>query len=192
MVHGDRTFPTVATHPSSRWPTTSFVLCNARPEVAVVLARLGMAQVLPLYASLQEALAVALERPPYLRDELVLAPTPTAAAVARAHVREILDLWRLAGPDTTVVERAVLLANELVTNAVVHARTDLRLRLEWHGDWLHIAVRDNNPRRLRLVSVPDAEAEGGRGLWLVDQLALAWGVQRHPGGGKVVWCTLKL
>ena len=86
----------------------------------------------------------------------------------------------------------MLLANELVTNAIVHAHTELRLRLELRGDWLHIAVRDHNPRLLRLVTVPDAEAEGGRGLWLVDQLARAWGVQPHPGGGKVVWCTLKL
>jgi len=24
-------------------------------------------------------------------------------------------------------------------------------------------------------------------LWLVEPLACAWGVQRHPNGGKVVW-----
>jgi hypothetical protein len=39
---------------------------------------------------------------------------------------------------------------------------------------------------------PAPEAEGGRGLWLVDQLARAWGVNRHPDGGKIVWCTLNL
>jgi hypothetical protein len=53
-------------------------------------------------------------------------------------------------------------------------------------------VRDGNPRMLRLVIVPSPEAEGGRGLWLLDQLARAWGVNRHPDGGKVVWCTLRL
>jgi anti-sigma regulatory factor (Ser/Thr protein kinase) len=132
------------------------------------------------------------DRPPYLRDELRLAPTLTAAAVARAHVRDILAYWQLALPDTTVVERAELVANELVTNAVAHAHTELWLRLELRGDWLHIAVRDNNPRLLRLVTVPDPEAEGGRGLWLIEQLARAWGVQPQPDGGKVVWCTLKL
>lgn len=67
------------------------------------------------------------------------------------------------------------MAGELVTNAVVHARTELRLRLELRGDLLHQAVRDNNPRLLRLVTDPDPEAEGGRGLWLVEQLARAWG-----------------
>jgi anti-sigma regulatory factor (Ser/Thr protein kinase) len=90
------------------------------------------------------------------------------------------------------VERAVLLANGLVTNAVVHAHTDLRLRLEVRGDLLHLAVRDGSPRLLRLVAAPDVEAQGGRGLWLVEQLAASWGANRHPDGGKVVWYTLKL
>jgi hypothetical protein len=78
-------------------------------------------------------------RPPYLRDELILAPTPTAPAAARAFVRQICQYWQLALPDATVTDRAVLLAGELVTNAVVHARTELRLRMELRGDLLHLA-----------------------------------------------------
>ena len=89
------------------------------------------------------------------------------------------------------MERAVLLANELVTNAVVHAGTDIRLRLELRGDRLHIAVRDGGPTLLHVVA-PDWQAEGGRGLWLVEQLARTWGVNRHPDGGKIVWCVLSL
>jgi hypothetical protein len=88
---------------------------------------------------------------------------PVLPDTSHPPVRELLDYWQLALPDTTVVERTVLLANELVTNAVVHARTDLRLRLELRGDWLHIAVRDSSPRWLLLVT-PQPEAEGGRGL----------------------------
>jgi anti-sigma regulatory factor (Ser/Thr protein kinase) len=103
-----------------------------------------------------------------------------------------LGYWQLALPDNTLVDRAVLLAAELVTNAVVHARTELQLRVELRGELLHLAVRDGSPRLLRLVTIPDPEAEGGRGLWLVEQLARAWGVNRHPDGGKVVWCTLRL
>jgi hypothetical protein len=56
---------------------------------------------------------------------------------------------------------------------------------------LHIGVGDGDPRLLRLVT-PAPEAEGGRGLWLVEQLSQAWGVHPHPAGGKVVWCTLNL
>jgi hypothetical protein len=58
---------------------------------------------------------------------------------------------------------------------VVHTHTELRLRLELRGDRLHIAVRDGSPRLLHLVTAPDPEAEGGRGLWLVEQLGGGWG-----------------
>jgi hypothetical protein len=73
-----------------------------------------------------------------------------------------------------------------------YLRDELRLRVELRGNWLHIAVRDDNPRLLRLVTVLDPEAESGRGLWLIEQLARTWGVQPQADGGKVVWCTLKL
>jgi anti-anti-sigma regulatory factor/anti-sigma regulatory factor (Ser/Thr protein kinase) len=184
-------FATVANHPASDWPATGLLLlCRARPAVAGILGRLSVPDFLPLYSTVAEALDAAVDRPPYLHHELGLAPTPTAAAAARVVVRDILDYWQLALPDTTLVERAVLVANELVTNAVVHARTELRLRLELRDDWLRVAVHDHSPRLL-LLETPMPEAEGGRGLWLVDQLAHAWGVQRHPDGGKVVWCTLQ-
>jgi anti-sigma regulatory factor (Ser/Thr protein kinase)/anti-anti-sigma regulatory factor len=185
-------FATVVNHPASRWPTTGFALCGARPLVAEVLGRLQVSDFLPVYSNVDEALDVVVARPPYLREELVLAPTATAAAAARNFVRQVCRYWELALPDATVVQRAVLLANELVTNAVVHARTELRVRLELRGDRLHVAVRDGSPRLLRLVAVPDPEALGGRGLWLVEQLAVGWGVKRHPDGGKVVWCTINL
>ena len=184
-------FATVANHRASRWSSTSFLLCAAQPAVAEILGRLRVQRFLPLHATLEEALDAAVDRPPYLRDELLLAPTSAAPAAARVFVRDILDYWQHALPDSALLERAVLLANELVTNAVVHARTDLRLRLELRGDWLHIAVRDGSPRLLRMVTA-NPEAEGGRGLLVVEQLARAWGVHPHPDGGKVVWCTLKL
>jgi anti-sigma regulatory factor (Ser/Thr protein kinase)/anti-anti-sigma regulatory factor len=184
-------FSTVANHPASRWPDTSFLLCRAPPPVTEILDRLRVPHFLHMYASLREALDAAAARPPYLREELRLAPTPTAPAAARAFVREACGHWRLARPGTTMTDRAVLLANELVTNAVAHAHTEIRLRLELRGDRLHIAVRDGGPGLPRLVA-PDWEAEGGRGLWLVEQLARSWGVNRHPDGGKVVWCVLSL
>jgi anti-anti-sigma factor len=184
-------FSTVANHPSSDWPATTFLLCAARPAVAEVLERRAVPYFLPLCATVEEALDRVADRPPYLRDELSLAPTTTAPAAARLYVRDVLQYWRLALPDQDVIERAELLADELVTNAVVHARTRLRLRLELSGDLLHIGVYDASPRLLRLVP-DDPEGEGGRGLRLVERLATAWGVHHRPDGGKVVWCTLPI
>ena len=184
-------FSTVANHSASRWPTTNLLLCGAQPQVAQALRRVEGSHLVPLYVSVEEAPDAALDRPSHLREEWRLAPIPTAAAVARAIVRQLCRTWQLDAPDATVVDRAVLVANELVTNAVVHARTELWLQLELRADRLFIAVRDASPRLLRQLT-PDPEAGGGRGLWLVEQLTQAWGVSPHPDGGKVVWCALTL
>ena len=184
-------FATVANHPSSDWPATAFLLCGARLPVARVLERLAVPHFLPLYDSVDDALDQVAARPPYLKDELQLAPTATAAAAARLYVRDVLQYWRLALPGQDVIDRAELLADELVTNAAVHARTSLKLRLELRGDLLHIGVHDASPRLLRLVP-EDPAGEAGRGLRLVEELSTAWGVSRGRDGGKVVWCTLRL
>jgi DNA-binding CsgD family transcriptional regulator/anti-anti-sigma regulatory factor/anti-sigma regulatory factor (Ser/Thr protein kinase) len=184
-------FATVANHPASRWPATSLLLCSAQPVVAEVLGGLRVRHVLPLYVTLQEALDAAVDRPGYLRDELRLAPTPTAAAAARRFVRETLQSWGLGPPDGELSEQAQLLADELVTNASVHAQTDMLLRLELDRELLHIAVRDFE-RRLPGLLPDDAQGEGGRGLRLVERVATAWGAQPYPGDGKVVWCTLRI
>jgi anti-anti-sigma regulatory factor len=151
-------FATVANHPASRWPGTNFLLSGARPPVAEILHRLQVPHFLALYSGVDEALDAVFARPPYLREELLLAPTLSAPAAARAFIQETCRYWEPALPDNTLVDRGMLLASELVTNAVVHARTDLRLRLELRGDLLHIAVRDGSPRLLRLVTIPDPEA----------------------------------
>jgi anti-sigma regulatory factor (Ser/Thr protein kinase) len=184
-------FSTVANHPSSDWPATAFLLCGAQPAVAEELERLAVPHFLPLYDSLDEALDQAAARPPFLRDELRLAPTPTAPAAARLYVRDVLQYWRLALPGEEVIDQAELLTDELVTNAVLHARTSLWLRLELRGDLLHIGVHDASPRLLRVVP-DDPDNETGRGLRLVEQLATAWGVHQGRDGGKAVWCTLRL
>jgi anti-anti-sigma factor len=183
-------FATVVNHPSTDWPAISFLLCGARPGVVRVLSRMAVPQFLPLCDTLEEALDQVAGRPPYLRDELALAPTTTAPAAARAYVHDLLDYWRAALPGQETVDRAELLADELVTNAVLHARTPLRLLLELRGDLLHISVQDQSPRLLRLVA-HDPERDSGRGLRLVEELAASWGVRPRPDG-KVIWCTLRL
>jgi anti-anti-sigma regulatory factor/anti-sigma regulatory factor (Ser/Thr protein kinase) len=183
-------FATVANHPASRWPATSVLLCGAQPAVAELLGRLRVPHFLPLYPTLQDALDAASERPRYLREELRLAPTPTAPAAARRFVRETLQGWQLAPPDQALGDQAALVADELVTNAVVHAQTDLWLRLELRDELLHLAVRDLGPRLLH-PAPDDLKGESGRGLLVVARLAKVWGVHGHPAGGKVVWCTLQ-
>jgi anti-sigma regulatory factor (Ser/Thr protein kinase) len=100
-------------------------------------------------------------------------------------VRSALD-----GLPTEVADDVLLVVSELVTNALLHARTELELHVRTSCDSVFVAVRDANldpPRRLE-ASALDA---GGRGLCLVESLSDRWGVDEEPGG-KVVWCELAL
>src|SRR5215218_8777076 len=110
-------------HPALGWPGTALVLCGTRPAVADTLARYGVAPHLPMYLSLDEALANARARPQRLRARLTLGPVPTAAAAGRQFAEEVCGHWGLQ----VLAEPAALVASELVTNAVVHANTALDL-----------------------------------------------------------------
>jgi len=107
-----------------------------------------------------------------------------AVAVARAFVRATLMSWEMAA----LVGDAELLTSELVTNAVLHARTSLRLTIRHDDDGLTVTVSDDN---MRLPTVAGAAelATSGRGLQLVERLADAWGVEQ-TGDGKSVWARI--
>ena len=110
---------------------------------------------------------------------------PAAVALAREFVRQTLERWSLLH----FAHDAEIVASELVTNAVLHARTLMRLTLSVMDDGgLRISVFDENPRLPTKAGVP-GEATSGRGLFLVEQLASTWGVEQSSEG-KVVWARL--
>jgi anti-sigma regulatory factor (Ser/Thr protein kinase) len=112
---------------------------------------------------------------------LDLPPTTDSVPVARRWVRS-----RLAHADADV-DTATLLVSEVVTNAILHARTTVTLSVEVVGEVVRIAVRDGSPVRPRIHSFTATSATG-RGLRLLDRLAKRWGVDPDPAsGGKVVW-----
>jgi anti-sigma regulatory factor (Ser/Thr protein kinase) len=86
-----------------------------------------------------------------------------------------------------VRDTAELLTSELVTNALLHAGTDLTVHVErCHEDGtVRIAVDDGSDHA-PCVGEPDAGALGGRGLPLVASLASRWGWELMPFG-KRVW-----
>ena len=116
------------------------------------------------------------------RAMLRLFPGPKAPAEARA---EIAALAVELPPDTT--DNAMLLTSELVTNAVLHGSGMVTVAIECDEQAIAVAVGDESCQELTPRQEPEP-AEGGRGLFLLDQLATAWGVRRNQrGGGKVVW-----
>jgi hypothetical protein len=85
-------------------------------------------------------------------------------------------------------EQLVLIASELVTNAVLHARTDLILTLELEDGRARISVKDQSqaPATLRHYRT---DALTGRGLGVVAALSDRWGVSA-AADGKVVWAEV--
>jgi GAF domain-containing protein len=146
------------------------------------------------------------------RNDLVVSaayrPEPAAVASARKFVRDTLQDWldtrpvpastgpASTGPaDTELVDDAVLLTSELVTNAVVHAGTQVQVTCKLAASAVEVVVRDSHPARM--VPGPDhddatpAERTHGRGLLLPSALASAWGVS-YGAEAKAVWFRMGL
>ena len=126
-------------------------------------------------------------------DRVLLAPESAAAATARRFVRDRLRSWQAAAP-AQVVDDAVLLASELVANAVQHAGTGIEVGCRLAAGVLEVTVTDQHPAR----SLPDPRGvkenpypERGRGLTLPAALASSWGVT-YTGTAKTVWFRLRL
>lgn len=113
---------------------------------------------------------------------LTLQPVPASARAAREFAR------RHVGADSPTVETVLLLTSELVTNAVLHARTPLDLTLQVNEESVLIAVADDDGRRPEQKPA-STERLDGRGIALVAALSRDWGSDVHPGG-KTVWCLL--
>ena len=114
-----------------------------------------------------------------------LPPERSAAAAARRFTREVAAPWAL---DPHVQADVELLVSELVTNAVLHARSSARLTIERIGDRVRVTVADDSEVRPRLRDY-GADAVTGRGIFLVDQISEQWGVDVADDGdeGKRVW-----
>ena len=123
-----------------------------------------------------------------MSTRMALEPSAQTGSLARRALRQLLDR---AAVDEETRETAVLLANELVTNAVEHSNGSAYLDAAVQPRAIRLAVTDSStvvPRPNTGVGDLD---ERGRGLLLIDALASRWGVQSQPDG-KTVWCELDL
>ncbi|UQU62991.1 ATP-binding protein [Couchioplanes caeruleus] len=87
------------------------------------------------------------------------------------------DLW---------LDTAAVVISELVTNAVNHGGGCVEVRIESHDERVTVLVADGSsvvPRRR------EPDERGGRGIALIEAMAVCWGVRDHQGG-KQVWADL--
>lgn len=112
---------------------------------------------------------------------LELRPEPASPGKARAFIRSLLVEWAVVG---VVADDAELLVSELVTNAVIHARTGVTVDVVRHYRSIEFVVSDGSTREVQLCR-PSAESVTGRGIYFLDQLAADWEVVPRVDGKEV-------
>jgi len=119
--------------------------------------------------------------------QTVLAPLPASPSEARDFVcRHLLD-HQLAH----LVEDVRLVVSELVTNAVMHARTPIGLTLEEMPFCVMLSVHDDSPLE-PMTAVAHVDSTRGRGMNLVEQFSNAWGISLGLEDDKTVWASFAL
>jgi anti-sigma regulatory factor (Ser/Thr protein kinase) len=106
-----------------------------------------------------------------------LPPAARSVTEARRFVLAALTTW---GRDS-LADTAALLTSEVVTNAVLHARTPLHLAVSQVSDGVCVEVTDGSRRKPTLRQA-DGEATNGRGIEMLDRLADHWDVSLHRNG----------
>ncbi|MFF4526148.1 ATP-binding protein [Streptomyces bluensis] len=90
-----------------------------------------------------------------------------------------------------LVDTAVLLTSELLSNSCRYAPGPASVCLRWADKRLRGSVWDTGPLLPRPEACPGPDVDGGRGLALVDRCAAAWGsFALGVVLGKVVWFEL--
>ncbi|MDQ3988646.1 MAG: ATP-binding protein [Actinomycetota bacterium] len=177
---------TAALTRAGSWPWAKLALFGAAPVLGDALRGHRITSTVPLAADLGSAWVAAQQRPDCVRISRQFAPAPVELGRVRATVRDAALAWQLSDD---LRELAVLVTNELVTNAIEHAGTRCDMSLELARALLGIRVRDYFPARLPRCRRPDPTAMRGRGLHLVSAFTSSWGVERQPDG-KTVWARL--
>lgn len=97
----------------------------------------------------------------------------------------MLERWQVP---QDVSEVATLLVSELAGNAVRHGSGEFDVSVSRSAHTIRVSVHDSSPTAPTRKAV-SVDAEGGRGIWLVEALAGRWGTEVQPGG-KDVWFEL--
>jgi len=112
-------------------------------------------------------------------EHLHLDPVPRVVGQARGFIRD-----NVPADAAELLDVVLLLTSELVTNAVIHARTPIEVGITVTDRSLVVTVHDedlgNDPAR-------SDGREGGWGLGLVRSLAEDFDIEHHTGDGKTAW-----
>jgi anti-sigma regulatory factor (Ser/Thr protein kinase) len=159
------------------WPRPALLLCGLPDDIG---AQLGA----PAHFERSEALAHVDDRSTAPRRRFEFGHSLESPCAARAAVVEAAGELQIGG----LSEDLQLVVSELVTNAIRYAQPPVQLEIEAGEDSVTVAVLDGSPGR-PTAKEQRADAEGGRGLHLVDLVAAETGVRPQPPG-KTMWAEL--
>lgn len=112
-------------------------------------------------------------------DAILLSPQPQSVGEARRRVLELVP----AVVDRARVAELQIAVSEVVGNAIRHGSRDapIEMAVVPMPGWLHVAVSDHGPGFIPPCRPTSPDAEGGRGLLLVERLTRRWGLTRGDG-----------
>ena len=167
------------------WPRARLVLFGASADLTGVLTALRVTTAVPLAPDEATARRLLNRPPPAVARHIHLEQAPSSARRARQFVEAACADWQL----DTIRNHAMIVASELVTNAVQHANTACSLSLRCKARGLTIAVRDYRPDLVPPLRLVDAESPHEHGLSVVAALSVQWGISRGRND-KSVWAFL--
>jgi hypothetical protein len=165
------------------WPGIPVAMACRDARVLTALKAHPLGEHLIVTDSVPTAVAEILATPTPAVERIRLGPLPTAARASRDFVTRALLKWQLGA----AIPCVCLVASELVTNAALHAGTDIDVSVAWNGVALRLTVGDRNS------DLPHPQHyhfdRHGRGLTIVAGLSRAFGVLPSAPVGKVVWAV---
>ena len=169
----------------SDWPGVPIALITSQPDDRQRLRHSAVSRFLPVHGTFEQA-CQALGEPPLRRHSVLELPNSKGGpAIARWFVGETCLRWNR----TDLLPAAIMVANELVENAIQHAHSEPLLRLELRRGMLTVAVYDDDPTQFRMTG--DSLGPEHLGLRLVTEVATACDCAPLWSGGKVVWAVLR-
>lgn len=158
------------------WPRPALVVCGASAELTAQLH-------LPVHDGRGAAIAHVDDRSEAPRRRFGLEHALDSPCAARAAVVRAVEDLQLA----PLSDDLQLVVSELVTNAIRYADPPVELEIEADEDTVTVAVADGSAGRPEPKS-QNLDAEGGRGLLLIDLLSAESGVRPEPPG-KTMWAS---